>query len=213
MVSLPGRNHNKINVMPTNIPCDNNWALLPGVGLGKVAFEMTRLQVNAFKDILGEITAERNSLSQKEQLLDTFHMLKDFFTEEDLIIAMKALEETGAQRGFIETEHRATGITLEYEDGKLTDFFADDRARQLHFQGTAVFSNPLSLIKKMASALQENPLIKDDELVFQKHNIYLFSFIREDFTEGSTDNRSMMWRKHPRPLGLSLLDYQTLQIV
>lgn len=199
--------------MTTNKQYDSNWELLPGVGLGKAVFDMTRLEVNALKDVLGEVTGENNLLLQKEQLLATYDMLKDFFTEEDLKTVMGALNETSAQRGFIETEYRTTGLTLEYEDGKLTEFFAENRAKQLHFQGIPVFSNPLNLIKQMAFALQENPLIKDDELVFQKSNIYLFSFIRKDFTESDASNRTMSWRKHPRPLSVSLSDYQTLKII
>lgn len=199
--------------MTTNKQQDSNWALLPGIGLGKAVFDMTRLEVNALKDVLGEITGENNLLIQKEQLLATYDILKDFFTEEDLKTVMEALDETGAQRGFIETEYRTTGLTLEYEDGKLTEFFADNRAKQLHFQGIPVFSNPLSLIKQMAFALQENPLIKDDELVFQKSNIYLFSFIRKDLTENDANNRTMTWRKHPRPLSVSLSDYQMLKVI
>ncbi|SHE67046.1 PAS domain-containing protein [Pedobacter caeni] len=199
--------------MTTNKQYDSNWELLPGVGLGKAVFDMTRLEVSALKDVLGEITGENNLSLQKEQLLATYDMLKDFFTEEDLKNVMEALDETSAQRGVIETEYRATGLTLEYEDGKLTEFFADNRANQLHFQGIPVFSNSLSLIKHMASVLQENPLIKDDELVFQNNNIYLFSFIRKDFTESDASNRTITWRKDPRPLSVSLSDYQMLKII
>lgn len=199
--------------MEINTPYDNDWSLLPGVGLGKAVFNMTRFQVNAFQDVLGEITGENNLSAQKEQLLATYKMLKDFFTEEDLKTVMEALDETGAQRGLIETEYRKTGLTLEYEDGKLTEVFADNRAKLLHFEGIPVFSNPLSLVRKMASSLQENPLIKDDELVFEQSNIYLFSFIRKDFTEGNPTNRTISWRKQPRPLSVSLSDYEPLKII
>ncbi|MNG68982.1 hypothetical protein D3C87_799480 [compost metagenome] len=59
----------------------------------------------------------------------------------------------------------------------------------------------------------ENPIVQDDELVFPKNNIYLFSFLRKDLTEGNPQNRTMMWRIKPRILGTDLSNYTALEII
>jgi len=130
---------------------------------------------------------------------------------------MEALEATNAndQRGVVLMQHRmTTGLTLEYEDEQLTEIFADNRAGKLHFKQMPIFSSsPLNLVKKIAKDLNENPIVRDDELVFPKNNIYLFSFLRKDLTEGNPQNRTMMWRIKPRILGTDLSNYTALEII
>jgi len=193
-----------------------NWELLPGIGLGKVRFLMSPQQVAAFDDVLGDVSSVHKPADMKRHALDTFNLLKDFITEADMKTVMDAIEETNANdpRGAILMEHRTTGLTLEYEDEQLTEVFADDRARQLHFKQIPVYSSsPINLVKKMAEDLNENPMAKDDELVFPQNNIYLFSFLRKDFTEGDAKNRTIMWRVKPRILGVDLSDYTTLELI
>ncbi|NPE45726.1 hypothetical protein [Sphingobacterium prati] len=200
-----------------NKSCSSHWELLPGIGLGNVTFMMSRLQVTAFDDILGKITSEHNPADLKNHVWDTYELLKDFITESEMKEIMEAIEAANADdpRGVILIQHRmATGLTLEYEDEQLTEICADDRAKQLHFNLIPIFStSPLSLVKKMATELKENPIVKDDELVFPKNNIFLFSFLRKDLTEGNPQNRTMMWRVKPRILGTDLSEYIPLKII
>jgi len=195
---------------------NRHWELLPAVGLGKVTFRMSRLQVAVFDEFLGKVTSEHNPADMKDHVLDTYNLLKDFITEAELKTIMEALEATNAndQRGVVLMQHRmTTGLTLEYEDEQLTEIFADNRAGHLHFKQIPIFSScPLNLVKKMAEDLHENPIVQDDELVFPKNNIYLFSFLRKDLTEGNPKNRTIMWRIKPRILGTDLSDYTPLKI-
>ncbi len=196
---------------------NSHWELLPTLGLGKVTFRMSRLQVAAFDEVLGKVTSEHNPADMKDHVLDTYNLLKDFITEAELKTVMEALEATNAndQRGVVLMQHRmTTGLTLEYEDEQLTEIFADNRAGQLHFKQMPIFSSsPLNLVKKMAEDLNENPVVQDNELVFPKNNIYLFSFLRKDLTEGNPQNRTMMWRIKPRILGTDLSNYTALEII
>lgn len=195
---------------------DNHWELLPGSGLGKLTFLMDSLQVSAFDHVLGKVTSEHQPAHTKDQVLDTFNLLKDFITEADMKTVLEALEETNGNdpRGAILIQHRLRGLTLEYEDDQLTEVFADDRATRLHFKNIPIFSSdPHSLVKKMAEELGENPIVQDDELVFPKHNIYLFSFLKKDFTVSDPKNRTIMWRVKPRILGTDLSDYTLLKII
>ncbi|MDF2514817.1 MAG: hypothetical protein K0R59_113 [Sphingobacterium sp.] len=200
-----------------NKPSSNHWELLPGVGLGEVTFLMSRLQITAFDNILGKVTSEHNPADLKNHVWDTYELLKDFITEAEMKEIMEAIEEANADdpRGVILIQHRmATGLTLEYEDQQLTEICADDRAKLLHFRQIPIFSsNALSLVKKMAAELNENPIVQDDELVFPKNNIFLFSFLRKDLTEGNPKNRTMTWRVNPRILGTDLSDYTPLKII
>lgn len=192
------------------------WELLPTLGLGQVAFRMSRSQVSAFDDVLGHVTSEHNPADLKDHVLDTYNLLKDFITEAEMKTVIEALEATNAndQRGVILSQHRmANGLTLEFEDGQLTEIFADNRAKQLHFKQALVFlCKPLTLIRKLAAELNENPIVQDDEVVFPQHNIYLFSFLRKDLTEGDPKNRTVMWREKPRVLGTDLATYTILNI-
>ncbi|MDF2475262.1 MAG: hypothetical protein K0S24_745 [Sphingobacterium sp.] len=197
--------------------CSSHWEVLPCVGLGKLTFLTSRLQVTAFDDILGKITSEHNPADLKNHVWDTYELLKDFITEAEMKEIMEAIEAANADdpRGVILIQHRmATGLTSEYEDDQLTEICADDRAKQLHFNQIPIFStSPLSLVKKMAAELKENPIVKDDELVFPKNNIFLFSFLRKDMTEGNPKNRTMMWRIKPRILGTDLSDYTPFKVI
>jgi len=43
----------------------------------------------------------------------------------------------------------------------------------------------LYLVRQMVSILSENPIAKEEDLVFPKSNIYLFNFLNEDGTRAA----------------------------
>ncbi|MFF5382748.1 hypothetical protein [Pedobacter suwonensis] len=106
---------------------------------------------------------------------------------------------------------------MEYKADHLVDFFADDRAKLLHFQDIPIFSaEPIHLIGQISKELNEIPLIKDEEVVFENHHLFLFSFLTEQangqYLEGSKKNRSISWRNSPRTHAVDLADYRPLKL-
>lgn len=196
------------------------WELLPLKGLGPIQFLSEKTDVQLYDKILGKIIAEENeSLEQRKQdFQDTVKQFSDFFSEEDLKIALDALEETiGNERDDISTTFRKSGISMEYKADHLVEFFADDRAKLLHFKGIPIFSSkPVHLISEISKELNEIPLIKDEEVVFPNHHLFLFSFLTEQangqYPEGSKKNRSISWRNSPRTHAVDLADYRPLNL-
>jgi len=196
------------------------WELLPLKGLGPIQFLSEKTDVQLYDKILGKIIAEEheNLEQRKQDFQDTVKQFSQFFSEEDLKIAIEALEETiGNERDDISTTFWGSGISLEYKADHLVEIFADDRAKLLHFQDIPIFSaEPIHLIGQISKQLNEIPLIKDEEVVFPKHHLFLFSFLSEQvdgqYREGSKKNRSITWRNSPRTHAVNLADYQPLKL-
>ncbi|MGG7551261.1 hypothetical protein ACQ7CX_11630 [Chryseobacterium arthrosphaerae] len=195
------------------------WELLPHKGLGPIRFSMDKSEVQCYYKEFGTMIFQKDeSIEQKKKdLEDTFKQFSEFFSEEDLKIAMQGLEDVGGELGDVVTEYTSSGISLQYKADRLTEIFADDRAKQLHFQGIPIFSDdPTKLFNSMRKVFEEDPVIKDKELIFRNNNIYLFNFIKEDSTgncvTGDQQNRTIMWRDSPRPLSVDLAEYRHVKL-
>lgn len=196
------------------------WELLPLKGLGPIRFLMDKSAVQAYHGELGSITAERSeSLEQQQQnLYDTFNQLSEYFSEDDLKNALEALQIVGNSRDDVSRAFMESGISLEYKANQLVEIFAGDRAEGLHFRGMPVFaSNPKDLVVYISKQLNETPYIKDQEVAFPGHNLFLFSFLREQaddaYSEGEKNNRTVSWRNTARVNGTDLSDYRPLELV
>lgn len=197
------------------------WELLPLKGLGPIRFLMEKSDIQPYDKILGKIIAEENeNLEQRKQdFQDTVKQFSEFFSEEDLKIAIDALEETiGTERNDISHTYRESGLSMEYKKDQLIEIFADDRAKLLHFQGIPIFSSdPIHLISEISKQLNEIPLLKDEEVAFPKHHLFLFSFLIQQengqYLGGSKKNRTISWRNTPRTHAVDLTDYQPLKLV
>ena len=194
------------------------WELLPQVGLGSIRFLMSKSEVQNYYKEIGAITGQKNESQEqkKKDLQDTFNQFSEFFSEEDLKNVMDALQVVGDELDDVVTEYRDSGITLQYKADQLTEIFADDRAQQLHFQGIPVFSaDPKQLVTHMSEIFKEDPLFKDEELVFPDNKIYLFSFVKDngngEYVAGDKRNRTVMWRNSPRPLSVPLSEYRQIK--
>ncbi|SDF72057.1 hypothetical protein SAMN05421827_101311 [Pedobacter terrae] len=196
------------------------WELLPLKGLGPIQLLMDKAAIRPYDKILGKIIAEENeNLEQRKQdFHDTVKQFSEFFNEEDLKIAIDALEETiGTERDDISHTYRESGISMEYKKDQLIEIFADDRAKLLHFKGIPIFSSePVHLISEISKELNEIPLIKDEEVVFPHHHLFLFSFLTEQangqYLKASKKNRSISWRNSPRTHAVDLADYHQLNL-
>lgn len=139
-------------MQPTNLQSPF-WELLPQVGLGPIRFTMSKSDVQNYHKEIGAITGQKNEgLEQKQKdLQNTFNQFSEFFSEEDLKNAMEALQVVGGELNDVVTEYSDSGIAFQYKADQLTEIFADDRAKQLHFQGMPIFSaDPKELIRHMS---------------------------------------------------------------
>ena len=200
-------------------PNSTFWELLPLKGLGPIQFLMDKSAVQAYHSELGAITAERSeTLEQQQQNLgDTFRMLSEYFSEEDLKNALEALQVVGDDRDDISRTFMESGISLEYKANQLVEIFADDGAKKLHFEGMPVFAaNPTQLVMHISKRLNETPCIKGEEIAFAKHNLFLFSFLSEQaggaYHEGEKKHRTVSWRNTARPHGDDLAGYRPLAL-
>ncbi len=196
------------------------WELLPNEGLEPIRFLMGKSEVQDYYMEVGSIICQKNeSLEQKKKdLQDTFNQFSEFFSEDDFKNVMEGLQIVGEELDDLVTEYRDSGISFTYKADQLTEIFADDRARQLHFQGIPVFpADPKQLLAHMSKIFKEDPLIKDEELIFPGQRLYLFSFVKEkgngDYTEGDKRNRTIMWRNSPRPFSAALSEYRPIKLI
>lgn len=196
------------------------WELLPHEGLGPIRFLMGKSEVQDYYKEIGSITGQKNeSLGQKKKdLQDTFNQFSEFFSADDLKNAMDALQIVGEELDDVVTEYRDSGISFEYKADQLTEIFADDRTQQLHFQGIPIFSaDPKQLVAHMSEIFKEDPLIKDEELIFPDQKLYLFSFVKEkgngEYIAGDKQNRTIMWRNSPRPFSVALSAYRKIKLI
>lgn len=196
------------------------WELLPLKGLGPIRFLTNKSALQAYHGELGSITAERNeNLEQQQQeLYDTFNQFSEFFSQDDLNNVLEAMQVVGDSRDDISTVFMDSGISLEYKADQLMEVFADDRAKQLHFQGMPIFStDPKQLVMYISKQLNETPFIKGEEIAFPVHNLFLFSFLSEQaggtYHEGEKKSRTVSWWNTARPYGEDLSAYRPLELI
>ncbi|RTZ49611.1 hypothetical protein EJ377_04175 [Chryseobacterium arthrosphaerae] len=68
------------------------------------------------------ILQKDESIEQKKKdLEDTFKQFSEFFSEEDLKIAMEGLEDVSGELGDVVTEYTSSGISLQYKADRLTE--------------------------------------------------------------------------------------------
>lgn len=188
-----------------------NWELIPRKGLGKISFGCELSQIGMIEELFGKFSPIRDS---SNQMNETYELLKGIVPEEDILELMKQMEsietETDVKRQEFINEN---GLTISFENGLLTDFFADDNASGLHFGGIPIFSSdPLVLIRQMANVLSEIPVGKEHEIVFPKNHLYLYGFLNENGSKSTSNERTINWRNSPRILSVSLDDYQELNL-
>lgn len=196
------------------------WELLPLKGLGPIRFLMSKSEVQDYYKQIGSITYKKSEGSEqkKKDLQDTFNQFSEFFSAEDLKNVMDALQIVGAELDDVFTEYRDSGISLEYKADQLTQIFADDKTQQLHFQGIRIFSaDPKQLVTQMSKLFKEDPVIKEEELIFPDQKLYLYSFLKEkgngEYREGDKRNRTIMWRNSPRPFSVELSEYRKIKLI
>lgn len=189
-----------------------DWELLPNQGLGKISFGLNISQVSTLEDILGKLTSQGSPIKSPGE---THELLKGLFPEEEIKELMKLMEEVNLPQDInIQNFINSEGVVVTFENDVLMDIYADDRAKSLHIQGIPVFSSdPLYLVRQMVSILSENPIAKEEDLVFPKSNIYLFDFLNEDGTRAANKERTISWRNSPQILSVSLEDYKELDIL
>jgi len=196
------------------------WELLPLKGLGPLRFLTDQSALQAYHDELGSITAEKNENFQQQQrdLYDTVNQFSEFFSQDDLDAVLEAMQVVGDSRDDISRVIMDTGISLEYKANQLVEVFADDRTTQLHFQGMPVFaSDPVQLIRYISRQLNESPCIKDEEIAFPNHHLFLFSFLTEQaggaYLEGKKKGRTVSWWNTARPYSEDLSAYRLLKLI
>ncbi|MBK1439655.1 hypothetical protein JHJ32_06635 [Parapedobacter sp. ISTM3] len=106
------------------------WEFLPLRGLGPIEFLDDRSVIQTYQSELGLVTAERSESleEQKQNLLETFKLLREFLSEEDIKNTMEGLDTFGDSRENVSRVFMDSGISLEYEENQLLEIFADDRA-------------------------------------------------------------------------------------
>ncbi|MCX2429544.1 hypothetical protein [Pedobacter sp. GR22-10] len=196
------------------------WELLPLKGLGPIRFLTDKSVLQTHHEELGSITAEKNEnlQEQQQQLYDTFNQFSEFFSQEDLNNVLEAMQVVGDSRDDISRVFMDSGISLEYKGNQLVEVFADDRAKRLHFQGMPLFaSDPTQLVMYISKQLKEVPCIKDEEIAFPEHHLFLFSFLSEQpggaYQEGKKKGRTVSWWNTARPYGEDLSAYRTLELI
>lgn len=196
------------------------WELLPHKGLGPMRFLMDKSKIQNYYKEIGSIVAQKdeNLEQKKKDLQDTFNQFSEFFSADDLKNAMDALQIVGEELDDVIREYRDSGISFEYKTDLLTEILAHDEAQQLHFQGIPIFSTDVKqLVTHMGKVFKEDPLIKDEELIFPDQNLYLFSFVKEkgngEYIEGNKQNRTIIWRNSPRPFSVELSEYRQIKLI
>jgi len=201
-------------------PHSTFWELLPMKGLGPLRFLTDKSALQTYHHEIGSITAEKseNFQEQQQELYDTFNMFREFFTQDDLDTVLEGMQVIGDSRDDISRVFMDSGISLEYKANQLIEVFADDRAKRLHFQGMSLFaSNPTQLVLYISKQLNEVPCIKNEEIAFPEHNLFLFSFLSEQqdgaYQEGRKEGRTVSWWNTARPYGEDLSGYRPLELI
>ncbi|MBB5574614.1 MULTISPECIES: hypothetical protein [Rhizobium] len=192
----------------------SHWVLKPRTGLGNISFGMDRNAVNAIA-AYGAVTGSRDSNPIPEDEATAFLRTLGV-PDSDITAAL------GKQAEFVRpnvlTEARATGLVLEYDETGLFQILADIRADKLNYDGRFIFREPpLDIIKHLAAALRERPIIFENEVVFANNLIFLFEFVKvskdgPSYLDGSRADRTIIWRPKPRDMGEDLSKYKPMDL-
>lgn len=191
------------------------WEFKALKGMGPIQFLDSAEEIENYKSYLGNIL-----ISKTEQVDEAEQSLREAaklfgFSDEDLAIALEAIRSSGSDREGILCKYFDSGLSMEFKDNKLIDLFADNRAKLLSFNGLPIFSSkPQDLIQHFINELQEIPVIKNQEIVFQHHCIYLYSFLEEtkngEVQDANPNERTINWRASERTNAVDTADYTAL---
>lgn len=197
-------------------PDDNShWALKPRIGLGGISFGMDQEAINALI-VYGPIAGSRDSNPIPEDEATAF--LRTLGVPDSDITAALGKQAEFARPNIL-TEARSTGLVLEYDKAGLFQILADIGADKLNYDGRFFFrEHPLDIIKHLATALGERPIIFENEVVFANNLIFLFEFVKvpkdgsSSYLKGSSNDRSIIWRSKPREMGEDLSKYRVMEL-
>jgi len=189
------------------------WALKPRMGLGDMCFGMDHAAVNALA-VYGPTTGSRDSNPLPKD--DAASFLKDLGIQDSNLKGALAKHAAFARPDVL-TEARA-GLVLTYDNAGLFEILADVKAEGLNYDGRHIFREPpMEIIKHLAASLGEQPTIFDNEVVFASNLIFLFEFVTvandgRSYKEGTSSERSIIWRSKPRLIGKDLSKYRLMDI-
>ena len=193
----------------------SQWILKPKIGLGSISFGMDQKAINALS-VYGPITGSRDSNPIPEDEATAF--LRTLGVPDSDITATLGKQAEFARRSIL-TEARSTGLVLEYDKTGLFQILADTRADKLNYDGRFIFREPpLDIIKHLAIALGERPIIFENEVVFANNLIFLFEFVKvskdgySSYLDGSRGDRLIIWRSKPREMGEDLSKYRMVEL-
>lgn len=193
----------------------SQWILKPKIGLGSISFGVDQKAINALI-VYGPVTGSRDSNPIPEDEATAF--LRTLGVPDSDITAALGKQAEFARPNII-TEARSTGLVLEYDKTGLFQILADTRADKLNYDGRFIFREPpLDIIKHLAIALGERPIIFENEVVFANNLIFLFEFVKvskdgsSSYLDGSRGDRSIIWRSKPREMGEDLSKYRMMEL-
>lgn len=200
----------------------DTWSLKPRVGLGDIHFGMRRCDVESFSQSIGGISRERAGDDLAEHAEESLQAFADLLEPEDIAAAVDAMREAAPLQANLLTEHRESGLILDYRDGRLCEMIAPRLCYRLSVGGVRLFGvSPLEAIAAVQRATGEAPLINRSFVMFPESLVVLCDFIRQDghggievAGEGSDDfdEMSVSWRSAPFGPGEEWTGFEPLHL-
>jgi hypothetical protein len=185
----------------------DTWSLKPRLGLGDIQFGMTRIDVESFAQSIGGISRERAGDDLAEHARESQRAFAGLLEPEDIAAALESMREAAPLQSNLLTEHRGSGLILDYRDGRLCEMIAPKLCYRLSVGGVRLFGvPPLAAIAAVRQTTGEAPLINRSFVMFPGSLVVLCDFVRQDGQggievagEGSEDfdEMSVSWRSHP----------------
>jgi hypothetical protein len=194
---------------------EENWRIKPLKGLGQLEFGMTPQQVDKFGSIYGAATFRGPDRASDDLVKETLEKFGSGLSEEEKKELLTLYQEKGPPADSIsETRGSDQRLMLSYKADRLVEIMAVRDTTKLNYDGISVFeANPRDLIRHMSESLKEIPIAKDDAVVFQKHCIYLYKFLRDKFVdEEDEQDQTFSWRATPEQGGVDLSLYKPLKL-
>ncbi|MFC3969653.1 hypothetical protein ACFOVS_16190 [Rhizobium lemnae] len=164
---------------------DQEWKLVPKVGLTQLKFGMSVSDVAKSSKIYGSVEAEITNQISPSVADDNDQFLRKYFSDNELAKDKYYIDEFSVEATGITQTLSGSSLVLDYTHGKLTAIIASKQADQISFRHELIFRVESDVLLKLLESENGSPgRYHSTGAAFDHLAIYL-----DGFTETNSDGK------------------------
>jgi hypothetical protein len=160
---------------------EDNWKILPKLGLGRLQFGARFLEIEKFAGIYGNVDGKSSDRISDSILRETLEQFGDDLTAEEKQEISELYEQKGPSSSSSTEVRGAGGLVLGYEDGRLSTIMMNVEHNAVTLDNQQIFSLPTRTALLLIETLNRAPgRYRSTQAAFDNISISLDGFSDTD---------------------------------